>query len=298
MTIIAISAILTLQNTSRAIILSAEQYSQLYIWAAVALPVVLAGAFGNILTLIVILRARWYATGIQVLILKLTVCEVLTTCIIYPLLIIGTLVADVSLWQIPGVCQLMAYLFYSITCTIPLMCAMIAVNQFCLIVLPGLTRGTTQRAGGIMMISLSFTISLLTFAIPLSGIDGRFGLIEPINICVWQHWTASQTFQTGFILLIYVIPGGTIATCYVFIFLFIRLRRCTCVPLQAGRVLCRLIQTTKTMGLTFLVYAICYLPLNLMAWASVHKFVEPHSTVYAWLLLLYISSDCLHPVWQ
>ena len=279
------------------------------------MPITFFGALGNILTLIIILRARWYATGIQVLILTLTLCGVFSTSVVYPVWWLGTIVDDPSVWQIPGICPITAYVFLSVTCVSSTVCAMIAINRFCIIVIPQQTRRITQKRGGIVMSIVACAISGTTFMFPLLRIDGQFGLIEPLNICIWQQWTASQEFQTAFFLVIYVIPGIVIAACYLGIFLFLRIGHlgsvihCGGLGLrkvsvchgtngpESGRKLRRLLQATKMMGVTFLVYVVCFLPINTMAWwKSDDLYAGSSATIFAWLLLLYTTSDCIHPV--
>ncbi|OQV21926.1 hypothetical protein BV898_04139 [Hypsibius exemplaris] len=285
-----------------------DQYYQLYIFASAALPIIFFGAFGNILTLIVILRARWYATGIQVLILTLTVCGVFTTSLVYPVWFVGAVVGDSTVWLIPGVCRLTGFVFLSVTCMSSTLCAMIAINRLCIIVIPQRTHFVTQKRGGIVMSIVASLISQSIFLSPLLGLDGRFGLVESLHICIWLQWTSSQPLQSAFFLVIYVIPGGVIALCYTGIFLFLRLshrasanrRRARAASgscFETSRKLRRLLQATKMMGVTFLAYVVCFLPLNFMAWWQRDLlYAERSSMVFAWLLLLYCTSDCLHPV--
>ncbi|GAU92290.1 hypothetical protein RvY_04390 [Ramazzottius varieornatus] len=113
-----------------------QQNLELYIWAGITLPIIYLAASGNLLTLLVIVRSRWWKSGIQVLILSMTIADLSATLIIAPEQTINMLFEKSYPWSYQPFCRAIGYLQMGVSFLVPLHCCMIAVNRLVSIVLP------------------------------------------------------------------------------------------------------------------------------------------------------------------
>ena len=119
-----------MNNSSvRAIELNDRRNGHLHIWAGIALPIIYIGAFGNLLTFLTIIRSQWWKTGIQVLILSMTIADLLNTFLFYPHEIFNIFLGNVYPWNVKPFCHAIGYITISFSLLVPLHCCMIAINR-------------------------------------------------------------------------------------------------------------------------------------------------------------------------
>ena len=167
-----------MNNSSvRAIELNDRRNGHLYIWAGIALPIIYIGAFGNLLTFLTIIRSQWWKTGIQVLILSMTIADLLNTFLFYPHEIFNIFLGNIYPWNVKPFCHAIGYITISFSLLVPLHCCMIAIYRLVSIVLPLSFRRVAQRPGAITMSIVCWLIPSVLF---LFSVDwSRWG--------VWQR---------------------------------------------------------------------------------------------------------------
>ena len=153
-----------------------RQNVDLHIWAGIALPGGLyIGAFVNLLTLLAMFRSQWWKTGIQVLILSMTIADLLKTFLFYPHELFNILFGNVYPWKNQSFCRAVGYITMSSNMLVPLQCCMISINRVVSIVLPLSYRRLAQRQAAITMSAVCWVIPFFLFIFPLAEVDGAFG---------------------------------------------------------------------------------------------------------------------------
>ncbi|OWA51785.1 putative D(1B) dopamine receptor [Hypsibius exemplaris] len=291
--------------------LTEKQYNELYLWSGVTFIVVYGAAFGNLLTLTAIVRARWWRTGMQILIASLTACDFFISFFVYPCYIINIISGAQHFPHNNALfCRITGYIVLTTSYVTPIHCCMIAVNRLFAIVLPRWAGKMTNRAAGLIMAGLGWFIPAVVYLIPLIGVDGFYGNSQPFKQCAWVGFASSVAYQTASAILTLYAPTVVLAVCYGVI--FFRLRCMDRVfhgdreresvsrdgvferKVREAKKMARRWSVAKMMLVTFIVFAICYIPMTTFFYVAGEDFFRPPlPTVLAWLFTVsYLGPFC------
>ncbi|OWA54530.1 hypothetical protein BV898_18930 [Hypsibius exemplaris] len=288
-----------------------ERTAAFIAWAVVTYLILYTATLGNLLTIIAIVRARWWKTGIQVLIFSLTVSDFLSSFIVYPQLITNNLVGPSRFPYTNGTfCRLAGYVSVCTAYITPLHCCMIAVNRLCAIVFPRHSKNFTDRAAGCVMACLAWLIPGIIFSVSLAEFDGRFGLTPPFLTCGWLGRSASRAFSFSAGSICLYAPTVIIAVCYSVIFLRLRVVGATLrvrpLPDEISaevrrqsldpRRLVRRWQVAKMMLTTFMVFVVCYIPLTSFFYLAGDYYAPPMPLVMACLFTVSYLGPFFNPI--
>jgi hypothetical protein len=294
--------------------LTAKQYQELYIWAGVTFLLLYISAFSNMLTLVAIVRAHWWRTGIQVLIASLTVCDFVATFFVYPQLMINILIGKNFPFDNNIFCRISGYVTMCTAYITPLHCCMIAINRLFAIVVPKYAGKVTSRGGGCVMAAVSCLLPAVIFVVPLANLDGYFTNVRPFNYCSWAGYAGSRAFSFSASTINMYAPTVILTFCYSAIYLRLKsLDRLTHNQVQiqvigqkpatvdraSAREVRRLVrhwQVAKMMLVTFIVFAVCYIPLTTFYYVVRDFYRAPMPTLLAWLFTVSFMAPFCNPV--
>ena len=298
-----------MNNSSvRAIELNDRRNGHLYIWAGTALPIIYIGAFGNLLTLLAIIRSRWWKTGIQVLILSMTIADLLNTFLFYPHEIFNILYGNVYPWNFKPFCRAIGYLTMSFGLLVPLQCCMIAINRLVSIVLPRARffHRLAHRPAAISMSIICWLIPFILFFFPLIEVDGAFGNSRLFHYCTWLGRLGSRAMSYSIFVITLYLPTAIIFICYLIIFIHLKNLERSVNHQEPGNEATeerrnlsrakRRNQVAKMMLMTFVVFLVCYIPLTMFFYLAGNVLKGSNPTIFCWLTLVYWLGACCNPV--
>jgi hypothetical protein len=283
-----------------------SQFIQMYVWAGLTLPILYGGAFGNLLTLIVIFRSRWWKTGIQVLIASLTFADFFGTSTIHPYQLFNILFGSTFPWNVRPFCRFTGYITIIKYYLVPLHCCMIAINRFITIVLPQSYNVLTTQRAGIFMVVYCWALPAILFALPLAEVDGVFTNAKPFGQCTWAGYRGSRALSYTITFSTVYIPTVVIFVCYASIFIFLKRadRKVSRQTIEENRMAVlsqtdrvrRRVHVAKMMMVTFVVFLICYLPITTFFYVAGDLNQAPNPMVFLWLIFFFWSNGCCNRV--
>ncbi|OQV26079.1 hypothetical protein BV898_00207 [Hypsibius exemplaris] len=188
----------------------------------------------------------------------------------------------------------------------PLHCCMIAINRFITIVLPRKFHILSSLKAGILMTVYCWILPVILFALPLAEVDGRFTHGSPFGQCSWAGYLGSR--ELSFIIsasTVYV-PTVVIFCCYLGIFVHLKLAdsrlRQVGIEGNAQRSVRnserkeRSLQVAKMMGMTYVVFLACWVPLTSFFYLVRDIRRAPYPMVLLGMMLIFWLSDCCNTV--